>query len=497
MPQPAGLAQRSIAAVLWAASGSAVQVVLQFGIQVVLARLLGPDQYGLFALGLVIVTLSNFVALSFVYGLIQKPELTDDDLRFVNLWQLSIGAAVATAVYLLANSLAGFFQEPRVAPLIQAMAIVCFLQAAAGIPATLLTRDLDMKSLSLQRAGTYALAYGMLGIPLAAAGYGVRALVVAFITQSVLELLVLCWRRPPRRGLRVWHGEAAAFCRYAATVLATNLTHWVLVNAGRAVVGRMFPSTALGLYALPYNLTMQLATTIIGAVQPPLFSASSRVQDEVVRLRPVFLTTVAATALLSAPMFAGIAAVPHTIMLALYGEAWAESAPLLRAFALGVPFYLLTAMAAPMLWTSGRRTHEYRLQLPIALVLPLATYLAARHSLAAAAWAACAFFVLRCIVIGAAACRALGLGVHDVARALRAGAAVSALVAVTVALVDALALHLTGRPHAVLACDVATGLVVQLVALRLFRPWFSAEAAAFLEKLVAMSPKRLWPTRST
>ncbi len=491
MPLPAGLAQRSVAAVLWGASGSAVQLVLSFGIQIVLARLLGPEQNGLFALGLVVIGLSNFFPLSFAYGLIQKRSLTDNDLRFVNLWQLSIGAAVAGAVYLLAGRVSVFFQEPRVAPLIHAMAIVCFLQAAAAPSATLLTRELDFKWLAVAGTASYALAYGLLGIPLASAGYGVGALVAAFVAQNALSLAALYWRKPPRLGFVLWHREAAGFCRYAATVLATNLTNWGLLNVGRAIIGKMFPSTDVGLYSLPYNLLTQLATALAGAVQPPLFSASSRVQDDVRRLRPVFLTMLAATALVGAPVFAGMAAVPQTITLALYGDAWADSAPLLRAFAVGMPFYIGTAMATPMLWTSGRTSHEYMLQLPILAALVLATYAAARHSLIAAAWAAGTVFVLRFVVIAAAACRALGVGARDVAGALRAGVAVSALVALAIALVDSLALQLTDRPHAVLACDVATGLIVQLAALRLFRPWFSAEALALLQKLMGMLPGRL------
>ena len=490
MAQPAGLAQRSISAALWGVSGSVVQAVLQFGIQVVLARLLGPEQYGLFALGLVAVTMSNVIALSFVYGLIQKRTLTDEDLCFVNLWQLSIGAAVAAAVYLLAAGVAGFFQEPRLAPLMEAMAIVCFVQAAAGVPATLLTRELDFKWLYAANTASYAVAYGMLGIPLAAAGYGVHALVMAFITQNVLSLVALYWRKPPRLGLVLWHREAGAFCRYSVTVLATHLSNWALQNVGRAVVGRMFPSAAVGLYALAYNLTMQLAQTVNGAVQQTLFSASSRVQDEVARQRRMFLTTLSATALLLVPMFAGIAAVPNTITLALYGDAWADSAPLLRAFAVGVLFHLFAAMATPMLWTSGRTTQEYKLLLPMVAGLAIATYIAAQHSLVAAAWAACVIFALRCLVMTMAACRALGLGARDVAGAVRAGIAVSALVAVAVALVDAMALQLTHRLPVVLACDVATGLVAQLAALRLLRPWFSTEALGLLDRLVAMRLKR-------
>src|SRR6266481_6929035 len=147
MSEAADLSQRSISAVFWGASGSAVQLVLQFGIQVVLARLLGPEQYGLFAMALVVITLSSYFASNVGFGLIQKRTVTDEDVRFVNFWQLSVGAVVAIAVFLLAETAAGFFQEPRVAPLVQAMSIVCLIEAAGAPSGGLLKRYLDFKSI--------------------------------------------------------------------------------------------------------------------------------------------------------------------------------------------------------------------------------------------------------------------------------------------------------------------------------------------------------------
>jgi O-antigen/teichoic acid export membrane protein len=493
MSETADLSQRSISAVFWGVSGSAVYLILQFGIQVVLARLLGPEQYGLFAIALVIITLSGYFATNVGFGLIQKRTVTDEDVRFVNFWQLAVGAVVATAVFLLADTVAGFFQEPRVAPLIRTMSAVCLIQAAAGPAAFLLNRDLDFKSIYVAGIAAYAFSYGLLGIPLALAGYGVSALVTALITQSLLTLAILYWRKRPVLGFVIWHRDAYALWSYGFTVFATNISNWALYNLSRAVVGRMFPSAAVGLYAMPYNLVMQLAGAVMGAVQPPLFSASSRVQDDVARLRPVFLTLLAVIVMLSAPLFVGIAVAPQTIMLALYGDEWAPSAPLLRAFALAIPFYLATGMATPMLWNSGRTTQEFKLQLPIAAALALATYLAARHSLEAAAWAVLGIFVLRFIVITTAVCIALELPFRQLATAFRAGIAITLLVAGAIALIDGLAAQMTAQRQVVLALDVATGFVVQVIALRLFRTWFSPEVRTLFEMLLARLPRSLAP----
>jgi O-antigen/teichoic acid export membrane protein len=485
MAQAPGLAQRSIAAALWGASGSVVQLVLQFGIQVVLARLLGPEQYGLFAMAGVLISLAGFFTFGVTSALIQKHTVNGDDVRFANFWQLCIGAIVAAAVFLLAGPAAGFFHEPRVAPVIRALAVVCLVQALCATAGALLQRELDFKSVQLATLGAYALGYGVVGIPLALLGYGVGALVMAFLTQTLAQAALLYARTRHPLGLAIRHREAGWYCRYAVTVSATHVNNWALMNLSRVVVGRLFPSAAVGLYSLAYNLVTQLASTVTG-VQAPLFSAGARVQGDAARLRTLFLTMLAATALIAAPAFIGMGAAAPTLVLALYGEAWAESAPLMRAFALAMPFFIATAMATPMLWNSGRTTHEFKFQLPIVFVLLPAAWFAAQHSLAAVGWAMFGIFVLRFLVITAAAMRALHLGVRDVARALGAGILVSALVAAAVLAVDPLA----ANRQLALVMDMGTGLAVQLAALRLVRPWFSAEVNAFFERLLAMLPRR-------
>jgi lipopolysaccharide exporter len=485
MAQPAGLAQRSISAALWGASGSVVQLVLQFGIQVVLARLLGPEQYGLFALAGVLVSLGGFFTFGVTSGLIQKRTVNDEDVRFANFWQLCIGAIVAAAVYLLAGPAAGFFQEPRVAPVIQALAIVCLVQALCSTAGALLQRELDFKSLQFASVGAYALGYGVIGIPLALAGYGVGALVMAFLIQTIALAALLYARSRHTLGLAIGHRDARWYCRYAVTVSATHVNNWALMNLSRVVVGRLFPSAAVGLYSLPYNLVTQLASTVTG-VQAPLFAAGARVQDDAARLRTLLLTMLAATSLIAAPAFVGMGAAAPTLVLALYGDAWAESAPLMRAFALAMPFFIATAMATPMLWNSGRITHEFKFQLPIVFVLVASAGLAARHSLAAVAWAMFGIFVLRFVVIAAAAMRALHLGVLEAGRALRPGLFASALVAAAILAVDPL-VH--NHPLALLL-DMSIGLAVQLAALRLVRPWLSPEVSALFERLLAMLPRR-------
>jgi hypothetical protein len=102
-------------------------------------------------------------------------------------------------------------------------------------------------------------------------------------------------------------------------------------------------------------------------------------------------------------------------------------------------------------------------------------------------------FVLRFVVITTAACIALDLRIRHLAIAFRAGLAVTVLVAGATALVDGLAAQMTEQRQVVLVFDVVTGLVAQVLALRLFRPWFSLEVLKLFEKLLARLPRILAP----
>ncbi len=483
---PAGLAASGISAALWGASGSALQLALQFGIQVVLARLLGPDQYGLFALGAALISLGSFFTYGVPTGLVQKRTLSGDDVRFANFCQFAVGAMVALAVYALAGPVAAFFQEPRVAPVIHALAVVCLVQAMGAVSGALLHRELDFKWVQLASLLGYGVGYGLVGIPLALAGYGVDALVTAFLVHMTLVAAIQYARKRHTLALLARHPDAAWFLRYAATVSATNVNNWALNQLPRVVVGRLFPSALVGLYSLASNLAMQLATTLAG-VQAPLFSAGARVQGDTARLRRLFLTMIAAAAVIAAPPFVGMAVAAHSLVLALYGQAWAGSAPLLAAFALGMPFFIATAMGTPMLWNSGRTTQELTFQLPIVFVLAAAAWAAAHHSLVAVAWTTCAVLVLRFVVITVAACRALQLRMADLANALRPGLAVNLLVAGAIMLVDSR----VENARLALTLDIATGFAAQLASLVLMRAWFPVELRALFGRLQSMATRRL------
>jgi lipopolysaccharide exporter len=241
-----GLGRPGVAAVKWSAVSTAARFVLQLLAQVVLARTLGPDIFGVFAIGMVVLTFANFVSgFGFSWSLLQKTSLKDEDVRFAWTWQVMVGAITMVALYLLAPLLAQYFKEPRAQSVIEWLSLACLLTAAAAPATYLLQRDLNFRAVGLIQVGSYAAGYVAVGVPMALAGWGAYALVAAWLVQAAVQLVASYWLKPhPARPL-LWYAEASNAIGTGRMVFLTNIINWMLNNMDRILIGRMLNAQAL------------------------------------------------------------------------------------------------------------------------------------------------------------------------------------------------------------------------------------------------------------
>lgn len=425
------LGEKSVAATLWGSGGAAIKFLLQFAVQVAMARLLGPAEFGLFAIGAIVVAFSNFLAdIGIAYRLIQAEAVLDEDVRFVVAWQLILGTALTLAISLGANHIAALFSEPHSATVLRWLAVVCLINALAAPSLNLLKRSLDFRRIQIAQVTGYVAGYLLIGLPLAFATHDALALVAAWLVQACVTTAVMYGSvRHPWHPL-LWHSRAAATFRYGLMVLSTNLTNWAIGNVDRLVVGRLFAAGALAPYAVASTLVTTPAATLLGIVQPVFFAASSRVAGNAERVVPVYLSLVALVTLLVLPVMAAVSVMSDAVVATLYGPAWRSAAEVLRPLALAVPFYVLWGLTTPLIWAGERPEREAKAQLPLAVLWILVCWLAAQHSVAAVAWAVLALTSVRYFVVVCLAARLVHFSARQVWRAARGGLAItSAIVA--------------------------------------------------------------------
>lgn len=365
------LARRTMSAAQWRLASSILQGGLQFGVGVLLARLLSPVDFGIVALAFVVVEFATLVAdLGVGPALVQRDELSERHLRVAFSLSLLVSVVVAGGVLLAAPLLAGLLRAPALLPVLRAESLLFLFAGLGTVARAMLQRSLDFRRIFWLDLASYGFGYAVVAVSMALLGFGVWALVAGALMQGLLgSVLAVAVVRHPLR-LSASRAELRQLLGFGAGVSAVRVLNHLARHGDNLIIGRWLGPAALGLYGRAYHL-MTLPLGYLGAVTGSvLFPALSRIQHQPERMRNVYLLGVQLTALLGAPIMAGlVVAAPH-LMLGLYGPQWAGATiPFQILAAVGLCMVLYHAAGAVAQATGNVHAEAYRQGVYAVLVL--------------------------------------------------------------------------------------------------------------------------------
>jgi PST family polysaccharide transporter len=449
-------------ALRWNFLGNLARSLSQFLIGVILARLLGPEPFGIVALAWMVVGLGRLVAdLGFGAALVQRATLSEADLRYVFTVQMGLALLLTATGWLSADAIAAYFHKPQAAPVLRAMLLLFVIECPGQTAAAMLRRELNFKRVQQVAIASYLIGYPLVGLPCAFLGYGAWSLVAAQLTQSLLQTCLML-RGTPVPMKPCWHADTQGIAGFGMKVTAANLSSWAISNLDTTFVGRAFGVAELGLYSRAWSLLNMPMSMITACFQGVLFAACSREQDDTGRLKTIFLETSTAVAMVSVPLFATAAAVPATLILGVYGSKWQAAIPLVPPFALALLVHVVLAVQGPVLMAANRVGAELRNQVCTVLIFLPLLWVAARHALVWTAWAVCATYVLRWVLLTVATLRLTGARVHEYARCLCYPILFGSTVAVVAYTVDACLASIPALPRLLAVTAAAAGLSLLL-----------------------------------
>jgi len=421
-----GLGSAGVRAVKWSAISTVSRFGLQLTAQVVLTRLLGPENYGLFGIGMMVLTLSSFLSnFGFAWNLLHKKDVEPEDIRFTFTWQVVIGLVTTLAVWLLAPFIASYFRQDKVVPVIQWLSLTCLISAASATASNLLQRELKFRITGIVQVASYAIGYIAVGIPMAYMGFGVYSLVTAWLVQATVALVGSYGACPHAiRPLFHYKGSANAF-GLGGMVFSTNIVNWFLNNIDRVLIGRLLSTHVLGLYSAAYNLATMPNTLLLGALQTSFMAVASKMSDDRSRLQKAYLEILSTIWTLLFPLFVVMAVLSYDLVQIIYGAQWSDTGWALGLLFLGMPAYVSWGVSTPVLWNSNRKSYECLLQIPIIVVGGLMMYLLIPRGILFAAAATSLLLVMRMVVITGAALKALDLNLLALAKPFSRGAALA------------------------------------------------------------------------
>ncbi len=350
----ADLKGRSVRGGVASLGAQTAKLVLQVGATAVLARLLAPADYGLFGMAAVV---TGFLGLFNDMGLsvatIQREGITHRDVSALFWLNAALGLVIALLALALAPAAAWFYGEPRLGPVVAALAVAFLLGGAAVQHQALLRRQMRFGRIALIETGAM-LAGTLVGIWAAGAGLRYWSLVLMQLATSAATLLLsflLCRWLPghPRRGAGV-----RGLVRFGAHLMGFNVVNYLGKSADPALLGWRWGAIPVGFYDSARKL-MQLPITQVNApVTQVALPALSRIADDPARYRAAYVRLVEKLLLLAMPGVAFLVATSDWVVAILLGPQWSESGRLFAILGLGALVEPICNSAGWLLVSQGR-----------------------------------------------------------------------------------------------------------------------------------------------
>jgi PST family polysaccharide transporter len=399
-------------ALVWTYSGMAVKMLCQFGIGILIARLLGPEPYGIVAIATVIISLGGLLAEGGISAaLVRFQDATARELSGALWVQFAMSSIVALIIVLIAPILVAWLNAPTALNVLRVLALLFPINALASISLALHRRKLNMRPVQLATITSYLLGYGGVGVFLALRGGGVWALVCGQLTQSVLNAIILLASSRPNVRNPVWPKR---FIGFGGWTLLGNITSWAHFNLINVFFAKSFGVLTLGNYNRLSLITSTTVPVIGGPLQQVIFPAISRSATDPQRCGRVIEATFRLVGLIFFPAMAIMFFFPDQIVSGIFGEKFTGEAILLRPLALATIGQIWVAVVSPILAGYGQPRAQWVSQfiaLPVVVVL---LWWLSNFSSLALCWGFCCGIYLRSILVFMAAIRVKAITLNQV-----------------------------------------------------------------------------------
>lgn len=348
------LKNKAVSGAGWSAMDTVAKFGITFLVSLVLARLLGPEEYGLIGLLTIFINVSNTIVDSgFSNAMIRKQGIKDIDYCTVFYTNLAFSLCLVLVLFFCAEPIANFFNRVELVSLMRVMSLVIIINALALVQETQLVKKIDFKTQTKITIIASVLS-GAVGILMAFCGCGVWSLVGQQLSSRFLNMLFL-WifnRWMPK--LQFSWSSFKEMWGFGWKLLVTALIDTVWKEIYHVVVGKFYTPQTLGQYTRAQQFSSMGSSNITSIVSRVSYPVLSSIQDDKARLKAGYQKVIQTTMFPTFVVMMGMAAVAKPMILVLIGEKWLPCVPLLQIICFSSMLYPLHAINLNMLKVQGR-----------------------------------------------------------------------------------------------------------------------------------------------
>lgn len=356
------LKRKTLLGVFWSSIERFSVQGFQFLIQIFMARLLLPSDYGVIGILVVFLAISQSIIDSgFSNALIQKKDRNEIDYSTVFYFNIVIGLLFYLLLFGLSPYIASFYDMPVLEPVMKVISVNLLIYSLAVVPKAKLAASIDFKTQA--KASVIGVIFGgTIGVTLAYTGHGVWAIVIQAVTGAFTETLLL-WILIKWRPL--FSFSISSFRRlfsYGSKLLFSGLLETIYRHLYIIVIGKKFPAQDLGFYTRA-DLFMQFPSSNLSTIMSRVsFPILSDFQDEDEKLRYYYRKYLHASVYVIFPLMIGLCVLAKPLISLVLTDKWLPCVALMQVLCFAYIWFPVHVINLELLQIKGRSDLFLRLE---------------------------------------------------------------------------------------------------------------------------------------
>ena len=338
----------------WDALRSFGTMGISFVSNIILARLLLPDDFGTLGVIMAFVTFSSaFVDGGLASSLIQRGNPEKDDYSSVFFFNVGIAVLFYLFIFALSPSIASFFDSDVLVPALRATGIVILTDALSIVHITRLQVSLQFKKRSFYYLIATAIGAGM-GIALALMGFGLWSLVVKTLTTSIVLCIIVWSSTSWKPGLVFSLKRVKALFSFGGYMFLSTLIEYLYAFIQPMIIGRFFLMEQLGYFSQARKIEEIPANGMVSVINTVTFPVYSKLKDDLTLLVIGARKTLKALFFIAAPIMAILILLADPIIVSLLGQKWQSAAPFLQVLCIAGLFRIPSGINMNLIQSIGK-----------------------------------------------------------------------------------------------------------------------------------------------
>lgn len=344
---------------------------IQFIVQLVLARLLLPEDYGIIALVNVFILLARILVENGLNtALVQKKAADDLDFSTVFVANLILSGLLYVVLYSLSPLIAQFFYMPELKPVIRVLSIIVLFSAVNSIQQAYIQKHMLFRKMFMSSLAGIFIS-GVIGIILAYSGKGIWALVFQQLINQLILTIMLFIQIEWKPSLKFSLERLKSLFSFGWKVLVSSIVTTLYNDLRTLIIGRFYSASALGFYNRGQQFPKLAVDNIVSSIRTVLFPTFSLHQDNLKTIKSMMKRSISIGVYLIAPMMIGMMAIAENLVVVLLTDTWIEAVPFFQIYCIVYLFKPIIATNLQSINGIGRSDVFMKMEIVKTIVLTI------------------------------------------------------------------------------------------------------------------------------